>query len=491
MKKALVALITLILLITVIVVYRAHSVFADNQFKPEQALTPIPLDAIGAVERFAESIRFRTISYEDPTKFDDAAFEGLIAHIEASFPLVHQQMEQSRVNKYSLVYKLQGSNASLKPALFMGHTDVVPVDEATRSDWSHGPFSGDIAGDIIWGRGALDDKVTVLALLEAMETLLERGLSPQRTIYFAFGHDEEIGGNNGAAVIAEDFARQGIEFEFVLDEGGAVTEGLMAGVSAPVAIIGIAEKGYANLRLTVKDAGGHSSQPPVNTAVGILSEAIVALENNQFPADLQFIEGTFDKIGFYTEFATRMSMSNLWLFSPLVEKAMLGKPNTAASVRTTTAATMVQGSSKSNILPTQAIGVVNYRLLPGDTVEKLKAHAIAAINNPRVNVEVYMANEASKVSSTDSYGYRLLEQTIRKLDDSILVAPYLVQGGTDAKHFTDLSNSIYRFMMVRFNAESLKRFHGINEQIPVEDYLQAIQLYAAMIEAAASGNTDL
>jgi carboxypeptidase PM20D1 len=261
----------------------------------------------------------------------------------------------------------------------------------------------------------------------------------------------------------------------------------MAGVSDPLALIGVAEKGFVNLRLTVEDAGGHSSQPPAHTAAGILAQAVVAIEANPFPADLSFITMTFDAVGAYTPLKTRLPLSNLWLLAPVVKSTLLDTPSSAASVHTTTAVTMLKGSSKSNILPTQAEAVVNFRTLPGDDVQKIVEHAKKVIANPRVKIESFMANEASTVSRVDSAPFKLLESTIRRLDDSILVAPYLVQGGTDAKHFDGLSDNIYRFMMIHLDQKSVKRFHGVNEQITVSDYLKAIQFYTAIIEKASAG----
>ncbi|BFT30995.1 M20 family peptidase [Alteromonas sp. D210916BOD_24] len=482
MKKGIWIGLSVVLLLVLLLCFRAATVFSDNQVTPNASFVPVKIDEKAAVERFAGGIRFPTISYEDPSLFDPTAFAGLHSFIQSSYPLVHQAMSKTVISDYSLVYKLSGEDTSLQPVLFMGHMDVVPVDTATKGQWQHQPFSGDISDGAIWGRGTLDDKVTVFALLEAMEHLLSDGFTPQRTVYFAFGHDEEIGGEQGAAQVAKWFESQNIEFEFVLDEGGAITRGLMVGTDSTVAVVGIAEKGYANIRLTVDDKGGHSSQPPQHTAVGVLSQAIVKLENNQLDTDFQFIQKTFEKIGYYTDFPTRLAMANLWLLSPLIEGAMLAKPSSAASIRTTTAATMVEGSSKSNILPTQAIGVVNYRLMPGTSVTDLVAHVTETIDDPRVKVEAYMANEASSVSKMDSMGYRLIERTIRTMQNDTLVAPYLVQGGTDAKHFSALSDSIYRFMMVELNPETLKQFHGVNEQIPITDYISAIQFYAEMIK---------
>ena len=484
-KLTLFILIPLLLLVTTLF-YRANTHFDDLQYKVSQPLAPKNIDKAGAVQRFAQAIRIPTISHEDDHQLDTNAFEQLIQHIAHSFPLVHQHAELTKFNQYSLLFKFEGSNASLKPALFMGHTDVVPADEDTLDDWQNPPFSGIVENDIIWGRGTLDDKVSVFALLESMEYLLEQGIKPERTLYFAFGHDEELGGDKGAKAIAASFAQSNTEFEFIIDEGGVVTQDLMAGVTEPLALIGVAEKGFVNLRLTVEDAGGHSSQPPTNTAAGIIAQAVVALEANPFPADLSFISMTFDKVGSYTPLKTRLPLSNLWLLSPIVKSTLLSVPSTAASIHTTTAATMLKGSSKSNILPTKAEAVVNFRTLPGDDIKTVEEHAKKAINDPRVKIESFMGNEASTVSSTNSTSFKLLESTIRRLDQSILVAPYLVQGGTDAKHFDGLSNNIYRFLMIRLDQTSVKRFHGVNEQIPVDEYLQAIQFYTAIIEKAAT-----
>ncbi|MEP1383963.1 MAG: M20 family peptidase [Paraglaciecola sp.] len=487
MKKILLFLTVTIIAVVAVVFYRANTVFENNQYQVTEALHPIQIDESAALHRFADAIKIKTISYDDATKLDPKAFLAFHQHLADSFPLVHQQTTLQKFNDYSLVYHLKGQNSQLKPVLFMGHMDVVPVDPNTAFEWLQPPFSGNIVDGTVWGRGAIDDKITVLALMESLEIFLAKGITPQRDIYFSFGHDEEAGGD-GAQAIAKYFAAQSIEFEYILDEGGLVTEGIVAGTSDPIAVIGVAEKGFVNFDLTVRSKGGHSSQPPAHTAAGILAAAIVKVENNPFEENLEFLGLMFENIGYSMPLSQRLPLSNLWLLETLVKSAILSNPTSAASARTTTAVTMLQGSTKSNVLPTVAKATVNFRILPGDTIESIRAHLEEVIDDPRVELSASLANEASSVSPTEHLGFKLIESTIRRIDDSILVTPYLVVGATDSRHFQGLSDNIYRFMMVSLNQDTLSQFHGLNEQISVQNYLNAIQFYYALLEQSAIAN---
>ena len=464
-----------------VLVIRANTVFPDRQLEPLKLHTAIALDEEAAIRRFSQAITIPTVSHDDRNNFDEAAFLHFHRFLENAYPLVHQQTVRTVINDYSVVFHLEGSDHSLKPVLFMSHMDVVPIDSTTRGLWTHEPFGGAVDDDKIWGRGALDDKMGVIGLMEAMELLLLESRKAERSVYLAFGHDEEVGGVDGAGEVARYFADQGIEFDFVLDEGGAITEGLVAGFKQPVAVIGVAEKGHVNLNLVVNAPGGHSSQPPEHTAVGILSQAIVKIENNPFPADVRLVRDTFEHIGNFAPFSLRFVLGNAWLFNRMIEQDMLRKPGEAAGIRTTTAATMVSGSPKSNILPTRATGVVNFRILPGETVETVKQRITEIVDDDRVEITAEYGQNPSKVSPTDSTGYALIARTIRAFDNEILVAPYMVRGGTDAKYFYALSPNVYRFVMVRANAKTIKLAHGIDEHVPVSDYLNAIRFYYHMI----------
>jgi carboxypeptidase PM20D1 len=484
MKKLLLGTGAVLAVLIIIMIVRANVVFEDVQLAPAEGLAKIALDESGAVERLAGAIRFRTISYDDRSNFDADAFLAFHDYLQQSFPLVHAKADKTIISGYSLLFHIEGTDPSLKPVLLMGHMDVVPVDDVTLDEWTHEPFAGTVADGIVWGRGTMDDKLSVMSFLEATETLLDDGYQPKRSLYLAFGHDEEVGGKDGAQEVAKYLKEQGVEFEFVLDEGGIVTEGVMKQVDRPVAIIGVAEKGYLNLRLRVDDAGGHSSQPPPRSALGIVSRAVVKVEDDPFPAQLTFMEQTFDAIAPYTPFGNRLAMANTWILGPLIESRLLANRTTAATLRTTTAATMASGSSKSNILPTRAEAVINFRILPGETVESVRDRVIGIIDDDRVEVIAEYGIDPSPVSPTDSMGYELLASMIRGFDDDILVAPYLIQGGTDARYFYAVSPNVYRFIMARATPETLRQVHGIDERIPVDDYLTAVRFYHAVIRQA-------
>lgn len=481
MKKFLISVFIIALVITAIAVYRAATVFQDHQVEPAAGLTAVEIDERQATRRFSTALTFATISHDDRSNFDAAAFLEFHQFLRSAYPLVHQNARREVINDYSLVYHLPGSDPSLQPVLFMGHMDVVPIEEITRDQWTHPPFSGTVDNGIVWGRGSVDDKFTVIALMEALELLLAEGVRPQRSIYFSFGHDEEVGGKDGAGRVAEYFRQEGITFDYVMDEGGAVLEGMIQGLDDPLAIIGISEKGYVNLVLTVNAPGGHSSQPPNQTAVGILSRAIVRVEDKPFPASLDNIYLTFEAIGSSMPFSKRLAMANLWLFSPLVEHILLKNKDDAAGTRTTTAATMFSGSPKSNILPTRATAVINFRILPGETVDSVRQRVIGIIDDERVVVSEEYGVNPSPVSPTDSRGFKLISKTIRGMDNKILVAPYMVRGGTDAKYFYGLSENVYRFMMIRIDPETVKYVHGIDEHVAVADYLEAIRFYYHLV----------
>jgi carboxypeptidase PM20D1 len=382
-----------------------------------------------------------------------------------------------------LLFTWQGKDDRLKPMLLMAHIDVVPVDPSTESSWHHAPFSGEIADGYIWGRGALDDKSSLMAILEAVESLLANNFRPARTIYLAFGHDEEIGGINGAAKIAALLRARHVELESILDEGLNVFTGTISGLDSPAALIGIAEKGYLSLELSVESAGGHSSMPPEHTAVGILVDALQKLKQPPFPARLNRpTHEMFAFLGPEMAFVKKLVLANLWLFSSLLEKTLAQSPQTNALIRTTLAPTMLNAGIKDNMLPSKASAVVNLRIAPGESTASATQYVRHMIADPAVMILPQAVQlEPSAVSSIDSASFTVLHKTIRQTIPTAVVAPALLVAATDSRHYRSLTTNIFRFLPVTVGPDDIDRYHGIDERISVEDYERCIRFYAQLI----------
>ena len=436
-----------------------------------------------ALTRLSQAVQIQTISALTDDKSRRQYFQQFHDFLARSFPRVSAELSLTFVNDAQL-YRWQGSNASLKPILLLSHQDVVPVEPGTEQDWQYPPFAGVIADGYVWGRGAWDDKSTLMASLEALEMLLAAGKKPTRTLMLAFGHDEEIGGEMGAAAIAQQFRQQGLEFEFILDEGAVIGMGLVPGVSQPVAMIATAEKGYLTLRLTTEGQGGHSSVPPEVTAVGRLAKAVARLQDEPLPAKLtEPVRDMFEVLGPNMPWSKRLVLSNLWLFEPLLVSQMAGSRGTQAHVRTTTAPTMLAAGVKENVLPQTASAIVNFRVLPGQSSQQViqQVEDIIADNLVLLEEVGSISSEPSPISNRNSAAFKALALAIRQVNADLLVTPSLLFGATDSRHFTALSDNVFRFTPIRVSGQDFSRLHGTNERIAVVDYENAIRFYVQLI----------
>jgi carboxypeptidase PM20D1 len=439
-----------------------------------------------AVQRLVAAVKIPTVSNQLDSLNRMEYFDSLHVLLEKFFPLSFSTLQKETVSSKSLLLRWNGKDAALKPVIFLSHQDVVPAEEQERN-WTHHPMSGAIDSGYVYGRGTLDDKCGVLGLLEAMEYLLRKNFQPKRTIYFAFGHNEEVGGS-GAKEMAEWFEKKNIDAEFILDEGGSIVTDVIKQVAQPVALIGIAEKGYATVELSVEEASGHSSMPPPHTAIGILSSAIAKLEANPFPARYDGgTKGLFDFIAPEMSFFNRLVFANAWLFSPVIKNILSKKNSTNAGIRTTTAATIFKAGEKENILPHHALAAVNFRILPGETVESVIERIRKTIDDPGVNIKLTLtAYGGSNVSDVSSPGFIAISKSTREIFSTVIAAPYLVVGTTDARHYRNVSKNIFRFIPLVLSNEDLKRIHGINERISVENYKDVIRFYVRLMENSVS-----
>ena len=459
----------------------------DVPEQPEYEYTPADMEAI---ERLSQAIQFRTISYEDTLQTDYEPYDAFINFLEEQYPQLHAEAPPTRIGGYSLLFKWEGTRTDLKPALLLGHYDVVPVSKNADSLWTYPPFSGKIADGFVWGRGALDDKSGIMSMLEAAEQLIEEGFRPPRTMYFALHHDEEIGGLGGAKRVAAHLQEQGVELEFLVDEGTPIAVGLVENVEPPIAFIGVAEKGYVNIEMTYRQEGGHASMPPRMTVISTLSEAIGRIEQRPMQAYYKgIIRETFDPIIPYMPFWQRLAFNNTWLFRRLIVRGLGRNPVTNASLRTTAAKTIFEAGFKENVLPGEGRVILNFRIHPNDSVQDVERYVRRTIGNPDIQVRVMdRAREASPISDTDAPPYLMLRETIEAEFEGALISPTLFVAASDSRHFHELTSNVYRFRPIRATPDDRGRVHGIDERIGTHNYLEMISFQKRLIR---SGSRDL
>jgi len=434
-----------LLFLLIIVLLINTLLFSSRQI----SIASIPLTKVdeNAITRLSGAVQIPTISWTKE-KVDTAALEQFIDYVKTTFPLVNQRLERTIVNDYSMVYEWTGKNKTKEPILLLAHHDVVPIEEQSLKLWKEEPFSGIIKDGFLWGRGTIDDKASVIGLLEAAEMLIRNGFEPERTIYFGFGHDEEVTGLNGAKKIAQLFEEEGVRFDFILDEGGISLSGLVPGESQKVtSMIAVAEKGILNLDLTVDmEEGGHAAMPPRDTPISILSSAILKLADNPLPSRMngQANNLTYDFMGpEMNNFLLKMVFANRWLFSGAMEWGLSRDPRANASIRTTLAPTIIDGGIKDNVLPTIAIAKINCRIIPEDNIDFVMNYVNKIIADERVVVTVskgFQSFNPSPISPIDSHGFKLLQTTIHEIIPGTIVIPTVSIGATDSSDCVLLSS---------------------------------------------------
>lgn len=474
-----------VLVLGAVLIFRTLG-FAPNLSEPGDTVELGEWDAQHLAEGLATALTYPTVSTGDYAQFDYAPFFDFQDYLKQRFPRTFAEIPHEVFNQATLLFRWPGRDEERNPILLMAHQDVVPVLPGTDEEWTYPPYAGTVADGYIWGRGAVDDKAGVLGILEAVERHLEQGFVPPRTIYLAFGHDEEVSGQQGAVAIASALQARGVTVDFLLDEGSAIIRDMVPGVSKRVALIGPGEKGYVSLKLSARGRGGHSSMPPRQTAAGAIGRAVHRLEQNPFPADLHPTVDLMRFIGADQPFLQRMMFANAWLFSPLLTRVLEANPATNAGIRTTTAVTMLEGSVRDNVLPIKASAVVNFRILPGDTVDSVTAYVRKVIDDPVIEISAYdgFGSNPSPVADTASEGFRVLSEVIRQVSPDTVIAPRLVVAATDARHFSAVAKNSFRFMGVELGERELAGIHGTDERVSVASYAEAVKMYYALIARA-------
>ncbi|MEA1851051.1 M20/M25/M40 family metallo-hydrolase [Chryseobacterium sp. MHB01] len=501
MKKLIFIIISLLILLIIIVLIKTFT----YSFKKVSANTTSGWKMIkddSAIQRLSGGLKIPTVSSGELGDFNYSTFDTIKEYIKNSYPLIYQNAEFAEVNTYGLVFRLKGSNPSLDPILFLSHTDVVPPGDAEVKDktenifrpddqplpevsevseeWDFGPFSGAVANGRIYGRGSIDMKGMLFSLLESMNNVIKTKFIPQRDIYLAFGFDEEVGGQQGAVKIAEYFRNKNVQFDAVYDEGGLILEkGSVTGINSDIAVIGCAEKGFLSVKIKVKGLGGHSSMPPAESAIGKAAVIMQRLESGQMkPEVTPIINQFFINVGGSMSFISRMAIANQWLLKPVLLSQLTKNNSTNALVRTTTALTMMKGSDAPNVLSPEVEFIVNFRLLPGNTVKDVKEHIANVTKGFDVEIEeIDSVKEASAVSSSNTRAFQMIEAAIKEIYPTAIATPYLTVGATDAYKYQVVSKNIYRFMPIKINNAEKQSIHSTNEYLSIENYMKMIHYF--------------
>lgn len=450
-------------------------------FKPAQgeaaAPDPVAVDGAGAAERLARLVRIPTVSSYNLEEFDEAVFERFRQTLRELYPRVHEACPPERIGHTGLLYRWRGKRADA-PAVLMAHYDVVAVNEA---QWKHPPFCGEVFDGELWGRGTIDTKITLLGVLEAAERLIGEGFVPERDVYFSFAGDEEVAGPSAPAIV-EYMKRHGIRPGMVVDEGGAVVDGVFPGVTKPIAVVGIGEKGMMNVELTARAAGGHASTPSVPSTLGMLCKAVTDCETHQFPARLtEPVRALLHNVGPHAPFALRMVFANLWLFGPLLTGLSMklgGELN--AMMRTTMAFTTAQGSPQINVLPSEAKAGVNLRLINLDTPESAEARLRRIIGNDKVEVRTVHAQQASPYAASEGEHWDKLAKAVGDTWQGCIVSPYLMMACSDSRHFSAICQDVYKFSAMALTKEQRGLIHNNDERIPVSEIAKTVEFFTRL-----------
>ena len=476
-----------------------------------RAIEQSDIDQTVALSHLSNAIQIPTVSYTNRAKNDGPAFLEFQKLLESSYPAVTARLKRYTGEDFddaenaSLLYQWSADTNVETPAiLLMAHYDVVAIEQTSLEDWQHPPFSGVIENGYLWGRGTLDDKGAVIALMEACERLVKSGFEPQRDIYLSFGHDEEIGGQYGNQQIATWMRSKGIRLSMALDEGGGIYRGVPS-LKQPAALIGIAEKGYVNVTMRAQSNqtdAGHASIPPGETAIGILSSAITKLQQKPFPAKLDGgVDRMLDYLGPEMSFLNRIAIGNRQLFSSIIENQFSSTPAGNAALRTTLAPTMIEAGFAENALPSTAAANLHVRIQPGESVESALRFLRSTIQDDRITLHIDQTldgrtrdqlahREPSRISSDANDSFKALHRTIKQIYPGVAVAPFFVVASTASAHYDDpaLTKDVYRFTPWNLDRAGVSLIHGVNERIATTEFIQMIRFYEQLIRNLA-GNT--
>ena len=477
-KKILLFLGLALLILVGVLLFNTYRTSAWPIVHKEISLMPLPDSAIS---HLSQAVQIPTVSFSDTGAIDTSAFLAFNHFIEKAYPLIHQKLPKTAIRQFSYVFEWKGKNEALAPIILMGHYDVVPVEPSALNKWTVAPFSGKITDSCVWGRGSADDKMPVISILEATETMLQKGFTPDRTIFLCFGHDEEVRGA-GANAIVDYLESKKIKPELVIDEGGEMTESKIKDLNRPAAFIGVAEKGYSSYELTVDIEGGHSSMPGKETSIDILASALQRLRSEPMPANITpAVRESLHRVGISsTSFLNRMAANNMWLFEGMAKGIISETREGTAMIHTTIVPTIIESGIKENVIPTHALAIVNSRILPGENSKTVEEFIRKKVNDERVKIRKVSKFDSDPSPSTDfnSPAYKRIESAVYQTVPNVIPTPYLMIGATDSRHYRRISTGVVNF----FPTTDSKGYHGIDERMPIRDFQRSVNYVTIIIE---------
>ncbi|MDB5820878.1 MAG: peptidase [Rhizobacter sp.] len=479
----------LALLVLLVAAVAVNTLRASSRQLTVPAAPPLAVPADAVADTLSGAIRFRTeSSLTDPLANADE-FHRFHIYLEQRFPRLHATLQREEVGGFGLLYTWRGTDPAAKPIAIMAHQDVVPIEPGTEPLWQAPPYSGAIRDGYIWGRGSWDDKGNLIAEMQAIEMLIASGFQPRQTVYLVSGADEEVSGLRGAKAIAQLLESRKVRLDFVLDEGLFIAQGLLPGLSHPVGLIGVAEKGYVSVVVKTRGVAGHASAPPPpgQTAIAKMAAALQKLDQNQLPSALQGVgREMFETLAPEMSGFQRVALSNLWLFGPIVKSQLEKAGSTNSMLRTTTSLTIVKAGNKDNVIPGQAEAVVNFRIMPGETRQSVMKHVRDTVGAEVDLEELDGATDPTGISPTQAPAYQQLSRTLRSLYPDVLLTPALFVAGSDSHHFEAIADNIYRFSPVHIKPEDLPRLHGTNERLAVSNLAELVRFYYQLLKDSAS-----
>lgn len=423
-------------------------------------------------------LKYDTISYLDKDQINFEVFQNYINKVKEMFPLVFSKCEFTQTKEYAIKLKLKGKS-SLKPTVLMSHYDVVPVTDG----WEHDPFLGEVVDGYVYGRGAIDTKCTMAFALRALEKALKNDYIPENDLYLCFGSNEEVFGDSQVKIV-EEMKKEGIKPALVFDEGGGILTKAFPGVNEDAAFLGVVEKGMANVRLSIDGNGGHSSTPKKNGPTIQLAKALTRLEKH--PMKPKYIKASKEMLkimGKHSSFALKLLLANTWIFGGLIKKLFTSvSADIRALLSTTFAFTLIQGGTATNIIPNHVEANINVRIAPFNTVDDVIKHIRKVIKNDNIKIEVFDVNKMYGECDFNSEGYKKIKDTVYKTYDNVVVAPFIMIGGTDARHYNEVSDCVIRFSPIRINNEERKGVHGLNEKIRADSLQKGLEFYENLLE---------